>query len=475
MATAKDTTINVLVNTESRLERRQRLGSALHAFHKEHEANWTPEVEANWVALNEDYDENYAALKAEHDEAEKGKARNDRLAALEAHSRTPLSNRLIGRDGATVLDAAPTVNLQQRQFVALAGWIKAASRKMLPTEDEILASKQVGQPLNSPEFEIRMLPTHDFRNLQRSGGYYGGRYMNVLQTSPGVSGGFAVGETFLSQLELAMLYYGPMLQSSDIIRTASGEPLHWPTGNDTMNTGVILPEIAPVVTADPTFGRVSWGAFKFSSKEILVSFELLQDSLFSLEPVLAEMLGIRLGRIQNTKFTTGVGGIEPTGIVTAASLGATTAAANAITFDELINLEHSIDISRRGGNGTGYMFHDNILLALRKLKDLEGRYFWQAGNAPPGASGANTGVPDSLNTWPYWINNDMASTIATTNKTILFGQLRQYKIRRVGSMRMIRLNELHAENDEVAFLAFDRADGNLLNAGDNPVKYLQQA
>lgn len=133
----------------------------------------------------------------------------------------------------------------------------------------------------------------------------------------------------------------------------------------------------------------------------------------------------------------------------------------------MIDLEHSLDPSRRNLGGVGYMFHDNVLKALRKLKDGEGRYLWQAGT--------NTGAPDTLNRYPYTINQDMASSIATTAITMLFGQLSKYKIRQVNSIRMYRLTERHRENDQDAFLAFMEGDGNLLNAGDNPVKKLTQA
>jgi HK97 family phage major capsid protein len=125
-------------------------------------------------------------------------------------------------------------------------------------------------------------------------------------------------------------------------------------------------------------------------------------------------------------------------------------------------------LTRRGAMpDVGYMFHDSILKGLRKLKDGMGRYLWQAG--------ANTGAPDVLNTYPYTINQDMQSSFATGTKTILFGQFSQYKIRQVATMRMYRLQERYRDNDQDGFIAFTEGDGNLLDAGDHPVKYLIQA
>jgi len=42
-------------------------------------------------------------------------------------------------------------------------------------------------------------------------------------------------------------------------------------------------------------------------------------------------------------------------------------------------------------------------------------------------------------------------------------------------LTVLRLNELFAANGQVGFIAFRRADGNLLDAGTHPVKYLVQA
>jgi hypothetical protein len=38
-------------------------------------------------------------------------------------------------------------------------------------------------------------------------------------------------------------------------------------------------------------------------------------------------------------------------------------------------------------------------------------------------------------------------------------------------VKIIRLNERFADNLQVGFIAFQRSDGNLINAGTNPVKF----
>jgi hypothetical protein len=68
-----------------------------------------------------------------------------------------------------------------------------------------------------------------------------------------------------------------------------------------------------------------------------------------------------------------------------------------------------------------------------------------------------------------------AATIATTNKTMLFGMLSKYKVRQVSQLRLRRLVERYADTDQEGFVAFQRADGVLLDAGVAPVKRLTQA
>lgn len=153
------------------------------------------------------------------------------------------------------------------------------------------------------------------------------------------------------------------------------------------------------------------------------------------------------------------------GIVTAAALGKTAASATAIAADELFDLVHSVDPAYR--KGAGFMFHDNVLLTIRKLKDGNGQYLWTAG--------LQAGEADRILGYGYTVNQHMASAVASTAKTVIFGQLSKYKIRDVRGLRLRRLVERYAESDQEGFVAFYRADGNLLDSGVAPVKYLQQA
>ena len=124
-------------------------------------------------------------------------------------------------------------------------------------------------------------------------------------------------------------------------------------------------------------------------------------------------------------MTTGTGSGAPNGIVTAAALGKTAASASAITWDEVMDLEHSVDPAYRAGPKVRYMFHDTTLLALRKLKDGQGNYLWQAGDV-------KGGIPAMFNNRLYSINQAMA-VLGATNRVMLFGDFGKYFVRKVGA------------------------------------------
>jgi len=67
------------------------------------------------------------------------------------------------------------------------------------------------------------------------------------------------------------------------------------------------------------------------------------------------------------------------------------------------------------------------------------------------------------------------SQIATTNKTVLFGRLDKYAVRRAGAMTVLKLTERAIDFGQVWFVGWIRRDGALLDAGSHPVKALQQA
>ncbi len=293
-----------------------------------------------------------------------------------------------------------------------------------------------------------------------------GRYQNVLATTSGQAGGYLIPPEFAAGVERATLWYGSMRQVSNVFSTASGADYHFTVTDDTSNVGEILAEAGTVGTQDTTFQQRVMKAYTYTSKLILVNHQLLNDAAFDVSGHISAIAGERIGRIQNTHFTTGIGPNMPSGIIGDVTTGKTSATATAIVWDELIDLVHSVDISYRGPS-CRFMCHDLIMAYLRKLKDGDGMYLWQPGT--------QMGVPDRLIGYPIAINNDMQSTVATGTTTVVFGDLSRYRIRDVEGMQLMRLEELYAATLQVGFFVFTRADGALIDAGQHPVKALVQA
>ena len=67
------------------------------------------------------------------------------------------------------------------------------------------------------------------------------------------------------------------------------------------------------------------------------------------------------------------------------------------------------------------------------------------------------------------------ASMAASAKSILFGDFKNYRVRRVAGVQVMRLVERYADFNQVGFVAFQRWDGNLVDAGTHPIKYLQNS
>ncbi len=403
----------------------------------------TAEEQERWDAI----DAEIVTLKGQMDRAE-----HVRIVDDNTDRRTDdldRANRQRKADGQEVVT-------EETRAMAMQAWCLRQCDQDVSAE-QIRAAELVGTNLDAKDLNIRLIM--DPRLLKRAWRDHLEGRMDTTATT----GGETIPEGFVRQFELSMLAFGGMRQVSEIIRTAGGEDLPWPTANDTGNVGELLAESAAAAVQDVATASVVFQAFKYSSKIVKVSVELMQDTAFNLVAILGAMLGERIGRITNTHFTTGDASSKPNGLVTATNTGVTAASATAIISNELIDLFHSVDPAYRGP-GSGWMFHDGVAKLLRKLKDGDSQYLWQPGLV--------LGQPDVLLGRPVTINQDMDQVPATGDDVIVFGQLNKYKIRDVANLRMRRLVERYAENDQEAFIGFSRHDGDLLDAGTDPVKKL---
>lgn len=259
----------------------------------------------------------------------------------------------------------------------------------------------------------------------------GAAEQRALTKGTNSAGGYTVPTELMPRLIETMAAFGPMLDPNWTFElvTDTGVTMTMPTIDDVANESMVVQHTEGATLtddggADPTFGQKSLEAYGYNTEWVRISAELAQDSSLAMESVLIRILGQRLARKGNTLLTTGDGTGDPNGIITAAASGKTAALTNAVTWDELMDLEHSVDQAYREQPGAGYMFKDSTLLALRKLKGGDGQYIWQAGNV-------QAGVPNLINGKPYRVNPAMGA-LATGVEAIVFGDFKAYYVRKVG-------------------------------------------
>lgn len=294
--------------------------------------------------------------------------------------------------------------------------------------------------------------TSEERTALRTG-FVDGRELRAQGVATGAAGGYTVPAPFRAKLIEAQKAVGSVRDVAEVITTETGATLPWPTNDDTANVGAILAENSQVTEQDVTIGTNDVGAYMYTSKLVRVSLQLLNDSAFNLESWLAGVLGRRIGRAQNAHFTTGTGTAQPEGIATNATIGKTggTGQTTSVTYDDLIDLIHSVDPAYRSSGRAQFMLNDATLAAARKLKDGQQRPLWEPS--------VQVGVPDGLLGYRYVVNQDMP-VMAANARSILFGDFfAGYLIRDVQDVQMLRLAERYADYLQVGFLAFARTDG----------------
>tara|TARA_R110000787_G_scaffold214208_2_gene323498 strand:- start:4374 stop:5633 length:1260 start_codon:yes stop_codon:yes gene_type:complete len=360
-----------------------------------------------------------------------------------------------------------------------------ARAERMEKADAAIRSANAVDVSKRPEFEARQAPAVDageavsyrqaFYSMIANGGIDGldNEARNVLRQSEvrtqtagtTTAGGFTVPTELASFIDKAMAASGPMYDSTlfTVLNTTGGNTFNIPTVDDTAVTAVAHTEGTQPTDdggKDVTFGQKQLGAFAFDTEWVRWSYELANDSIVNVEALLGELLGERLGRIANSKLTTGSGSSDVEGIVTNSGLGKTAAATAAITADEIIDLIHSVDPAYRASASTAIMMNDSTLAAVRKLKDGNGQYLWTMGSF-------QAGVPQNILGYNVVVNQAMDS-LATAKKVMLFGDMSKYYVRKVGGPSLFVARERFAP--DYGILGYARFDGVLANTG--AVKHL---
>ncbi|MHB1453928.1 MAG: phage major capsid protein [Saccharofermentanales bacterium] len=317
-------------------------------------------------------------------------------------------------------------------------------------------------PAKAPVVEKKGRATDEYKSAfwrsMRTKNYFDAQ--NALQIGTDSEGGYLVPDEFERILIEALQEENIFRSIAKVIATSSGDrkiPVAAAKGEASW-----VEEEGPIPESDDTFGQVSIGAFKLATM-IKVSEELLNDSIFNLESYIAKEFARRIGAKEEEAFFVGDGSGKPTGIFNAtggATLGVTAASATVLTMDELIDLFYSLKSPYR--KNAVFVTNDATVKAIRKLKDGSGQYLWQPS--------ITIGQPDTVLNKPVRTSS-YVPTIASTAKTIAFGDFNYYWVADRQGRSFQRLNELFAATGQVGFKATQRVDGKLTLA--ESIKYLQ--
>lgn len=380
---------------------------------------------------------------------------------------------------------------------AMTALIDGAADRSL-TEDEITAYEQLEQELQAANRQANIMARHAAYNTVRypagtpvhrspdsrepsdldkaftaylrtgqpNSDISGLQVVNEQSEGGSAAGGYTVPPGFRQKLVEVRKAFGGFASVVETITTDTGQPLEYPTIDDTANEGDIANENEVVADGqDMTFGVVNLGAYKYTSAgtgtglPLRVPVELLQDSAFDIQGFIARAMATRIGRKQAKHWVTGTGVNQPQGIV-ASSLTADRDLDTPDTpdYEDLVEFQDLLD-EEYDGNARWAMRKSTWSL-LRLIVDLNGRPIIQ--DSTTGISGR----PERLLLGKPVLIDEAFPVLSSAADTfpIVYGDFREgYVIRRVSNLVIVVNPYTRASYGQVEFTAWERADGVIQN------------
>ncbi len=268
-----------------------------------------------------------------------------------------------------------------------------------------------------------------------------------------VSTNNTVPTTFFDQVYDVARLVGPMLDTSEIFNTTTGEDFRIPKLN-AYSVATLKGEGTALDDDDPTYDSIVLEAYKYGQL-ISVANELVVDAGFDIEAHLAGQAGNAIGFAVNEALTTGSGSSQPNGVVTASAEGiegdATDGTFNA---DELISLQYTLDGAARRLPGVAYMANGKTIGQIRRLKDGDDTFLYQV----------NVGQPDTFAGYEV-VENPAMADVAAGEKSVLFGHLPSFKVRMAGGLQVATSADFAFNKDLTTYRFLMRVDGDLTHDG----------
>ena len=274
-----------------------------------------------------------------------------------------------------------------------------------------------------------------------------GMPQKALRRGSAGSGNFIVPDTFEQKLVKGLTEKSLIRKLGTVMKT-----------NTTMRIPTIIadgeaawiPENEPVQFSEAVYGEIVLDAYKLAHK-VVVSDEMLEDANFDVEDYIRQLFVESVSAAEELALFIGDGNGKPTGLLHQTSVGWVSEKAGDITYDDILNLIHSVKSPYRK-NAVLVMSED----AITKLLSI----IHYHGNSPWDVS-LKDGTTKTLFGYPVYTTNYLDRVLPGT-KPVLFGDFSYFWIGERGKRSVKRLVERYADTGQVAYITSERIDAKLV-------------
>jgi HK97 family phage major capsid protein len=282
----------------------------------------------------------------------------------------------------------------------------------------------------------------------------GNERTTVIRAAEGVgtgsTGGYLVPASFADRFETMLKATDPLFDLALLFETRTGSATGYPILDDTGAAAAIVGENSASSETDEVFASLAFGACPlWRSGYVRCSNELINDSAFDIEEMVASAAAVRFAR--------GVGAAFVATLLSSAAAGVTTASTTAIAADEIVQLTGKIDSAYL--QNASFLMLRSTYVALLRLVGSSGNFIF-----PPAFDAA--GRPTILG-FPVYFSPSMGAMTAGL-KPVTFGDHGKFVRRQVRNSLSVKvLVELYALYYQTAYEVHWRIDGGLLLSGSN--------
>lgn len=328
---------------------------------------------------------------------------------------------------------------------------------------------------------MEAIKSQDYRKAYEQYIKTGDRNIKVMQEGLDEGGGFLVPEDILQEIVAKKPaptslynYVSKSTTARDMVvrtRLTYATDDIYTTGMRVTWTGEVPATSTTHRVTEPTWGQIRIPIFT-AMMSMPITRNEIEDAWVDVVSYVGGLFGQTIDLLRENMIVNGTGVGQPAGILqnpnaTDEPATVNSGAAAALTADGLINLDYAIP-PQYEGNFRWVMNKNSSLLAVRKLKDGEGRYLWASGSQDDKlANGPNA----TLLGYPISKCQFMPNVSAGTYP-IIGGDLTGYEwVDRVGLSIQV-LQEVGAQDNQVILLARYRCGGDVLKPWQMKIQYV---